>query len=133
MGVQQHEPFTMTSPTPRPWLAWLYLALAVAGGILPWLANLDYMRQYGSSFDLKLFVELANANPAAQSLSRDLLVGATAMTVWIVVESRRLEMRHLWVVLLSSVTIAFAFAAPFFLFLRERRLAELARQGAAGS
>ena len=133
MGVQQHEPFTMTSPTPRPWLAWLYLALAVAGGILPWLANFDYMRQYGSSFDLKLFVELANDNPAAQSLSRDLLVGATAMTVWIVVESRRLEMRHLWVVLLSSVTIAFAFAAPFFLFLRERRLAELARQGAAGS
>jgi hypothetical protein len=123
----------MTSPTPRPWLAWLYLALAVAGGILPWLANLDYMRQYGSSFDLGLFVELANANPAAQSLSRDLLVGATAVTVWIVVESRRLEMRHLWVVLLSSVTIAFAFAAPFFLFLRERRLAELARQGAAGS
>ncbi len=133
MGGKQHEPFTMTSPTPRPWLAWLYLALAVAGGILPWLANLDYMRQYGSSFDLKLFVELANANPAAQSLSRDLLVGATAVTVWIVVESRRLQMRHLWVVLLSSVTIAFAFAAPFFLFLRERRLAELARQGAAGS
>lgn len=133
MGGQQHEPFTMTSPIPRPWLAWLYLALAVAGGILPWLANLDYMRQYGSGFDLKLFVELANANPAAQSLSRDLLVGATAVSVWIVVESRRLQMRHLWVVLLSSVTIAFAFAAPFFLFLRERRLAELARQGAAGS
>lgn len=121
----------MTSPTPRPWLAWLYLALAVAGGILPWLANLDYMRQYGSSFDLGLFVELANANPAAQSLSRDLLVGATAVTLWIVVESRRLQMRHLWLVLLSSVTIAFAFAAPFFLFLRERRLAELARQEAA--
>jgi hypothetical protein len=112
-------------------LAWLYLALAVAGGILPWLANFDYMRQYGSSFDLGLFVELANANPAAQSLSRDLLVGATAVTLWIVVESRRLQMRHLWLVLLSSVTIAFAFAAPFFLFLRERRLAELARQEAA--
>jgi hypothetical protein len=89
------------------------------------------MRQYSSSFDLGLFVELANANPAAQSLSRDLLVGATAVTLWIVVESRRLQMRHLWLVLLSSVTIAFAFAAPFFLFLRERRLAELARQGAA--
>ena len=133
MGSPQHEHLTMTSPTLRPWLAWLYLALAVAGGILPWLANLDYMRQYGSSFDLGLFVELANANPAAQSLSRDLLVGATAVTLWIVVESRRLQMRHLWLVLLSSVTIAFAFAAPFFLFLRERRLAELARQGAAAS
>lgn len=110
-----------------PLLAWLYLGLAIAGGVLPWLANLEYMRQYGSSFDLGLFVQLANANPAAQSLSRDLLVGASAITIWMVSESRRLGMRHLWVVLLSSVTIAFAFAAPLFLFLRERRLSELAR------
>jgi hypothetical protein len=114
---------------PRPWLAWLYLALAIAGGVLPWMANLDYMRAYGSSFDISQFVQLANANPAAQSLSRDLLIGASAITIWMVVESRRLQMRHLWVVLLSSVTIAFAFAAPLFLFLRERRLIELERQG----
>ena len=129
MGPRRHSPKPM-SPSPiRPWLAWLYLGLAIAGGVLPWLANLDYMRQYGSSFDVALFVQLANANPAAQSLSRDLLVGASAITIWIVVESRRLQMRHLLLVLLSSVTIAFAFAAPFFLFLRERRLAELARDG----
>jgi len=117
----------------RPWLAWLYLALAIAGGVLPWMANLDYMREYGSSFDLSLFVALANANAAAQSLSRDLLVGASAVTIWMVVESRRLQMRHLWVVLLSSVTIAFAFAAPLFLYLRERRLAELARASGNGA
>jgi hypothetical protein len=109
-------------------LAWFYLALAIAGGVLPWMANLDFMRDYGASFDLKVFIDLANANPAAQSLSRDLLIGATAVTTWIIVESRRLQMRNLWLVLLSSVTIAFAFAAPFFLFLRERRLAELARE-----
>jgi len=78
-------------------------------------------------------VQLANANPAARSLSRDLLVGATAVTVWMVVESQRLRMRHLWVVLLSAVTIAFAFAAPLFLFLRERRLLELARESESAS
>jgi len=122
-------PIALGSGRPQPWLAWFYLALAVAGGVLPWLANLDYMRQYGSSFDINLFIQLANANPAAQSLSRDLLVGASAITVWMVIESRRLGMRHLWVVLLSSVTVAFAFAAPLFLCLRERRLAELARHG----
>lgn len=123
----------MISSAPRPWLAWIYLALAVAGGILPWLANLEFMQQYGTSFDLGQFVQLANANPAARSLSRDLLVGATAVTVWMVVESQRLRMRHLWVVLLSAVTIAFAFAAPLFLFLRERRLAELAREAETAS
>ncbi len=114
---------------PDPRLAWLYLALAVAGAVLPWLANLDFIRLSGNAFDLALFVAQANANPAAQSLSRDLLVGATAVTIWMVVESRRLAMRHLWLVLLSSVTIAFACAAPLFLFLRERRLAELHRLG----
>lgn len=117
-------------PSPA-WIAWLYLALAVAGGILPWLANLEFMRQYGSAFDLGLFVRLANANPAAQSLSRDLLIGASAFTIWMVVEARRLQMRGLWLGLLAMVTIAFACGAPLFLYLRERRLQELSRPGLA--
>ena len=118
------------SPTPTmPAMAWIYLALSLAGGILPWLANWDYIQSYGSGFDLAQFIALANANPAAQSLSRDLAVGATAVTIWMVIESRRLKMRGLGWVLLSCITIAFAFGAPLFLHLRERRLAELQRQG----
>ena len=113
-------------------VAWLYLGLAIAGAVLPWMANLDFMQRYGSSFDIGLFVSLANANPAAQSLSRDLLIGASAITIWMVMESRRLQMRHLWVVLLSAVTIAFAFATPLFLYLRERRLSEIAQATQAG-
>jgi hypothetical protein len=115
-----------SSPERTGWLAWLYLSLALAGALLPWLANLDFIRTYGSPFNLGLFVSLANDNPAATSLSRDLLIGASAVTVWIVSESRRLKMRGLPWVLLASVTIAFAFAAPLFLYLRERRLRELA-------
>jgi hypothetical protein len=113
----------------RPgWLAWLYLALALAGAVLPWLANLEFMQAHGSAFDLGLFVQLANANPAARSLSRDLAIAATAVTIWMVSESRRLKMRGLGWVLLSCVTVAFAFGAPLFLHLRERRLAELERE-----
>lgn len=116
-----------TAASPSPWLQWIYLALAVAGAIFPWLANAEFIRDYGQAFDLAQFIELANANPAARSLSRDLLIGATAVTIWIITEARRLKMRGLWIVLLGSVTIAFAFAAPFFLFLRERRLLEISR------
>lgn len=114
-------------PRPSRTLEWLYLGLAIAGGILPWMANFDFIQQYGSSFDLSLFVSLANANPASQSLSRDLLIGASAVTIWMVSESRRLQMKGLVWVLLSCVTIAFAFGAPLFLHLRERRLRELAQ------
>ncbi|MCX5944447.1 MAG: DUF2834 domain-containing protein [Cyanobacteria bacterium] len=120
----------MTSPVaikPSPWLAWLYLALAVAGAILPWLANLEFIRESGSSFDLGRFIALANANPAAQSLSRDLLIGATAFTIWMVVEARRLQIKHFWLALLASFGLAFACGAPLFLFLRERRLQELSK------
>ncbi len=113
---------------PVPLLAWLYLALAVAGAIFPWLANIDFIQTYGSGFDLGKFIALANANPAAQSLSRDLAVSATALTIWIVIESRRLKMRGLPWVLLSCIAINFAFGASLFLHLRERRLAELPDQ-----
>jgi len=104
---------------------WLYLALAIAGAILPWMANIAFIRTSGNNFDLASFVSLANANPAAQSLSRDLFVGATAITIWMVVEGRRLKIRGLWLPLICSVTIAFACGAPLFLWMRERRLAEL--------
>lgn len=113
--------------TATHWLKWLYLGLAMAGAILPWLANWEFIQIHGSPLDLGLFIRLANANPAAQSLSRDLIVGATAVTIWMVSESRRLGMRGLIWVLLSCLTIAFAFGAPLFLYLRERRLEELNR------
>ena len=107
------------------WLAWTYLGLAVAGAILPWMANFDFIRAYGGALDLGLFVSLANANPASSSLSRDLLIGGTAVVIWIIQEGRRLEMKGLIWVLLSCITVAFAFGAPLFLYLRERRLREL--------
>jgi hypothetical protein len=108
-------------------IRWLYLALAICGAVLPWMANLAFIQSYGSPLDLGLFLRLASANPAAQSLSRDLAVASSAVIVWMVIESRRLGMRGLPWVLLSCITIAFACGAPLFLYLRERRLDELAK------
>jgi len=116
---------TQTMKPSGPWIQWLYLGLAVAGAILPWMANIAFIRSSGNAFDLAQFVALANANPAAQSLSRDLLIGATAITIWMVVEARRLKVRGLWLALLCCVTLAFACGAPLFLWMRERRLAEI--------
>ena len=110
---------------------YLYLLLAIAGAVLPWMANLSFLQQHGPAFDIGLFVQLANANPAAQSLSRDLAIAATAVSIWMVVEARRIGLKGVTWVLLGCVTVAFAFGCPLFLYLRERRLAELAKNEAS--
>ena len=89
------------------------------------MANFDFAKEYGNSFDIKNFIALANANPAAQSISRDLLVGASAIFIWIVNESKKLNIKNMWIVYSGTFLIAFAFSAPFFLFLRERRIIEI--------
>ena len=109
------------------WLKWVYLFLAILGAVLPTLANIEFAKSYGPSFDIQLFIELANNNPASQSLSRDLFIGSTAVFVWIISESKRLEMKNLWIVILTTFTIAFAFSAPLFLYLRELRIEEMNR------
>lgn len=116
---------TLDSQRPIPNLQWVYLLLAIAGAILPWMANISFMNEHGLSFDVGLFISLANANDPARSLSRDLAISATAFIIWMIFEARRLRMRNLAWALSGCFLIAFAFGAPFFLFLRERRLREL--------
>ena len=106
-------------------LSYLYLILSILGAILPMMANFDFAMEYGNNFDIKNFISLANANPAAQSISRDLLVGASAIFIWIVNESKKLNIKNMWIVYFGTFLIAFAFSAPFFLFLRERRIIEI--------
>ena len=106
-------------------LSYIYLFLSILGAILPMMANFDFAMEYGNSFDIRNFILLANANPAAQSISRDLLIGATAVFIWIVNESKKLNIKNMWIVYVGTFLVAFAFSAPFFLFLRERRIIEL--------
>ncbi len=113
----------------RKLLSYVYLIFAILGAVLPTLSNIEFAQNYGPGFDIARFIELANANPAAESLSRDLMISAGAISIWIFSEARRLKIRYLWIVILGTFTIAFAFSAPLFLFLRERRLMELERDG----
>ena len=106
-------------------LSYLYLFLSILGAIFPMISNFNFAIEYGSSFDINQFIQLANANPAAESISRDLLIGASAVFIWIVNESRKLNMKNMWIVYVGTFLIAFAFSAPFFLFLRERRIIEM--------
>ena len=113
----------------RKVLVWGYLVLAVLGAVLPWQANLEFMQSgSGTGFDLSGFIRDANLTAASRSLSRDLIIGATAFTIWIAVEGRRLQVRGWWISLLLCVSVSFACGGPVFLHLRERRLLELEQE-----
>ena len=107
-------------------------ALTVLGTVCPWYFNLQFAAEAGLT-DIAAFGRGAFANPAASSMSADILIAAGAGFVLFASEARRLGMRHVWVYFLLSCTVAFAASFPLFLFMRERRLAELEREQQPGS
>ena len=109
-------------------LSYLYFVLAIFGAVLPMISNYHFALEYGPNFDIFKFIQLASNNPAAESISRDLLIGASAIFIWIINESKKLNIKNMWIVYIGTFLIAFAFSAPFFLFLRERRLIEISEK-----
>ncbi len=106
-------------------ISYVYLFISFLGAFFTIFSNIQFVKLYGPGFDIKYFITLATTNPASQSLTFDLLFLASAVFLWMIVEKRRLDINHFWIVVLGTFTIAIAFSAPLFLFLRERRILEL--------
>lgn len=97
----------------------LYLALAVVGLCLTWYHNIQFALSGAEPLD---FIRQALASHASSSLTLDVAVAALTFLTWMWHEAGRLGMpgRGWYVILTLFVALAFAF--PFFLFMRERRL-----------
>lgn len=105
----------------RPWtpLAITYLVLSLIGLVVTAALNVwsvVVMRDW--------FADLFAGGPAVGSIGVDLLVVAVAGSILIIVEARRIGMRHAWLFIVLSGVTAFAFTFPLFLALRERRIPE---------
>lgn len=107
----------------RP-ILYLYALLTLLGLVVPWYFNVEFIRAHGG-FTWSAFVAEALSVPAARSIGADISIACVAFSVWMVREARRLGMRHVWVYLALIFVVAFAFACPLFLFMRERRLSSL--------
>ncbi len=105
----------MSARTPGAF--WAYLVIAAAGLIgTAWFNIRGVIEPSGS------FVSAWFANPSVSSLSVDLLATASAASVFIVLEGRRLGIRWYWLYVLASFVTAVGFTFPLFLAVRERRL-----------
>ncbi|WP_158866717.1 DUF2834 domain-containing protein [Leifsonia sp. AG29] len=100
----------------------LYLVLSLAGLIGTWTFNIVAVLQHRDYLG-----DWTGSGPAVTSLTIDVLVAATAAIVFMIVEARRIGMRRVWVYIVLIPLVAFAFAFPLFLAMRERHLASLTR------
>jgi len=94
----------------------VYFLLSVAGLIGTWYFNLLAIRQ-GRNF----FAEWSST-PAVSSATTDLLVAASAASIFMFYEGKRLKMKYVWLFILGSFVTAIAFTFPLFLAFRERKL-----------
>ncbi len=100
----------------------LYLLVAAGALIATWSQNLRFFlgEEGGGLGD---FVSAAYANPAAASLTNDVLFMVAAAWILIWVEGRRLRVRHLWIYFVLSGVVAVSVAFPLFLAVRQRAIA----------
>jgi len=94
----------------------VYLLLSVTGLIGTWYFNLLAIRQ-GRNF----FADWSST-PAVSSATTDLLVAASAASIFMFSEGKRLKMKYVWLFILGSFVTAIAFTFPLFLAFRERKL-----------
>jgi len=100
----------------------VYGAIALGALVATWSQNLAFF-QASPGEGMAGFLAGGYANPAAASLTNDLLFLLAAALVWMVVESRRLGIRFAWLYVALAFLVAISVAFPLFLIARERRLA----------
>jgi Terpene cyclase DEP1 len=110
----------------RQGLCIVYALAGLVALVGTWSNNLHYFNQGMLAANLQFWQETM-ANPASRSITIDILLFGFVGLCWMLLEARRLAMRHMWVYVLASMFIAISAAFPAFLIHRERVLA--AREG----
>jgi hypothetical protein len=98
----------------------LYLALCVAGTVLPYSQFVPFLREHG--LDLRLFIEQLFANRISGFFGLDVLVSSVVLWVLVIAEGRRAGVRNLWAPIAANLAVGVSLGLPLFLYMREKRL-----------
>lgn len=94
----------------------IYLLLSIAGLVGTWYFNIMAIQQ-GRDF----FADWSSS-PAVTSATTDLFIAASAASIFMFFEGKRLKMKYVWIYILGSFVTAIAFTFPLFLAMRERKI-----------
>lgn len=101
-------------------LRWIYLGLAILGGILPMIHFLRWVGETGQG--VAGLPAAFTANAATTGLAWDLVFAAAALCVFILSET--LVRRDWWVLICipATLVVGVGFGLPLYLFMRARPL-----------
>jgi hypothetical protein len=98
----------------------LYLALCVAGIVLPYSQFIPYVVQNG--LHLRQIFNQLFSNRIGGFFGWDVMVSSLVLWVLIRVESRRAGVKHRWAPIAALLTVGVSLGLPLFLYMREQRL-----------
>ncbi len=98
----------------------VYLALCLAGVLLPYWQFLPWLLQHG--LNLRLFASELFATRIGAFFGMDVIVSAVTLLAFARIESARLGIRRRWLVLLAVLTVGVSLGLPLFLYQRELQL-----------
>jgi len=96
-----------------------YLVAAIIGAIAPYATYFGYLAQVP---DASGALSLAWGSPIAAATLVDFTISCLVFWPFLVVEARRLAIRHVWLFIIANILIGLSFALPAFLYVREGRL-----------
>lgn len=106
-------------------LAIAYVVIALVALGLTWSQNLAYFGGAGSTAQalaaFPAFLMDTAVNPAARSITFDILLIVLSASVWMVFEGRRRRMRFVWAYVVLSFLVAVSVTFPLFLAAREMK------------
>lgn len=95
-----------------------YLLISITALLVCWRENLTYL-PFGVLEGIWYFIVDTQANAASRSITADISFLYVAASVWMVVEAKRLRIKHSWPYVLFGLLIAISVTFPLFLVARE--------------
>lgn len=99
----------------------VYAVIAVVALVVTQVNNIAFFLQPQNG-GIVGYVSALYANPAVASFTNDIMLYVVAGYIFMVVEARRLGIRHVWVYLLLSSFIAVSVMFPLFLIARQYQI-----------
>ncbi|MBV1925497.1 MAG: DUF2834 domain-containing protein [Dokdonia sp.] len=100
----------------------IYLTLAIIGLVSTWYHNISFMIIPENGVSAVAFIKACMSNHASLSVSWDIVIAAITGFIWMHYEAKRLDISRVWFFYFTGTFVAFAFAFPLFLFIREQKL-----------